>query len=46
MSTLLPFSDVEVHPAVVTILFVALFIGGGVAINIYPFGFICPSAFG
>lgn len=29
---------VSLHPAVVTILFVALFIGGGVAINVYGFG--------
>jgi hypothetical protein len=28
----------SLHPAVVTILFVALFVGGGVATNIYPFG--------
>lgn len=28
----------SLHPAVVTILFVVLFVGAGVAINIYPFG--------
>ena len=28
----------SLHPAAVTVLFVALFVGGGVAINIYPFG--------
>lgn len=28
----------SLHPAVVTILFVVLFIGGGVVINVYPLG--------
>ena len=28
----------SLHPAVITILFVVLFVGGGVAVNIYPFG--------
>lgn len=36
----MPLADrvLSLHPAVVTILFVALFIGAGVAINFYPFG--------
>lgn len=28
----------SLHPAVVTILFLVLFVGGGAAVNIYPFG--------
>ncbi len=28
----------SLHPAIVTILFVALLVGGGVSMNIYPFG--------
>lgn len=28
----------SLHPAVITILFVVLFVGGGVAVNIYPLG--------
>ena len=32
----------SLHPAVVTILFVALFVGGGVAMNVYPFGSAMP----